>query len=715
MGFAHHSFFLQSDGTVKACGYNADGELGIGNTTQQNSPVTVPISNVKQIACGGYHTFFLLNDGTVKACGYNYYGQLGIGNTTNQTSLVTVPISNVKQIACGWYHTFFLLNDGTVKACGRNDSGQLGIGNTTNQTSPVTVPISNVKQITCGGSHTFFLLNDGTVKACGHNGYGNLGIGNTTNQTSPVVVPINNVKQISCSGAGGSGSGFTFFLLNDGTVKACGANSTGQLGIGNTINQVSPVTVPISNVKLITTLGGYNDVNDGSSIFLLNDGTVKACGANAYGQLGIGNTTNQVSPVTVQISNVKLVAENYTFLIIYPLTLQEIILDSGINLTQYLSQIQITQKDNGQLIRYAVSKDKSTWWVYRNGWQQISDITNGMTKTEIEAITLAQWKDFFQLNDKIYLLIVMKTNDENVTPVVDKIQFTLNEKYEIGETYLSTSQSYDTTDWKEIENISISVTTPTDSDIRFAFSIDKKNSWIVYNGGWQIINDLKNGMTKTQVEALTSEQLNYLLSTNILDVGIYMYSNNEFASPTIDQFTINYTKVDGISSSIEVEIPVPEKGYRNVLVNDTYTLKLAEGLAFDSSTIDYDFYTTADRIIIKPLEIGTVVGGRTSNIYSFEVINTYENYTMDVTLKVAKNDVLAKEMTYYALLPDAENDDEKTKVQLSLLGGDQFTPIYPLTFRLRPLEKRVVFIRIQPTITTSGTDSFQVIVIGRPV
>ncbi|MEM0173169.1 MAG: hypothetical protein QXI16_01525, partial [Sulfolobaceae archaeon] len=295
----------------------------------------------------------------------------------------------------------------------------------------------------------------------------------------------------------------SFFLLNDGTVKACGNNSYGQLGIGNTTSQTSPVTVPISNVKQIA-CGYYY------TLFLLNDGTVKACGDNGSGQLGIGNTSNQVSPVTVQISNVKLVADSFT-LTFYTLTLQQIILDSGINLTQYLSQIQINQNDNGQLIRYAVSKDKNTWWVYRNGWQQLSDITNGMTEVEIESITLSQWKDFFQLNDKIYLLIGMKTNDENTTPVIDQINFILSEKYEKGEIYLTTSQSYDTTDWRSIKNISISATTPTDTDIRFAFSIDGKNSWIVYNNRWQVVADLKDGMTKYQVELLTSEQLDYLL------------------------------------------------------------------------------------------------------------------------------------------------------------------------------------------------------------
>ncbi len=39
------------------------------------------------------HTMFLLNDGTVKGCGSNGNGQLGIGNTTQQNSIVNIPIT----------------------------------------------------------------------------------------------------------------------------------------------------------------------------------------------------------------------------------------------------------------------------------------------------------------------------------------------------------------------------------------------------------------------------------------------------------------------------------------------------------------------------------------------------------------------------------------------------------------------------------------------
>lgn len=317
------TYYLLNDGTVRACGLNNFGQLGIGNTTNQTTLVQPNVSNVKQIYNFAYDAgtpniyttvFFLLNDGTVKACGHNGFGQLGVGNTTNQTTPVTVPISNVKGIYGNGITTYFLLNDGTVKACGYNVYGQLGIGNTTNRSSPVTVPVSNVKKIACGSCHVVFLLNDGTVKACGYNGYGQLGIGNTTNQAFPVTVNITGVCDIIC------GPYNTFFMLNDGTVKACGKNDYGQLGVGNTTNQASPVTVLVNNVRQVFPSIWRGEVvyeyYCATTFFLLNDDTVYGCGYNYYGELGIGSSAGiQYTPVKVPVPPVQDIIYFSTFVI----------------------------------------------------------------------------------------------------------------------------------------------------------------------------------------------------------------------------------------------------------------------------------------------------------------------------------------------------------------------------------------------------------------
>ena len=100
MSLINSSFYIQDDDTVKACGYNEYGQLGLGNNVNKNIPTIIPnLNNVKQISCGTYHTIFLLNDGTVKACGLNKYGQLCLGDN-NDRNIPTV-ISNLDNVKPG--------------------------------------------------------------------------------------------------------------------------------------------------------------------------------------------------------------------------------------------------------------------------------------------------------------------------------------------------------------------------------------------------------------------------------------------------------------------------------------------------------------------------------------------------------------------------------------------------------------------------------------
>ena len=117
----YHSLALLADGTVKAWGSNSVGELGDGTTTTNRTiPVSVSgITNAVAIAAGEYHSLVLLADGTVKAWGYNINGELGDGSTTNRTTPVNVSsITNAVAIAGGGYHSLVLLTDGTVKVWG---------------------------------------------------------------------------------------------------------------------------------------------------------------------------------------------------------------------------------------------------------------------------------------------------------------------------------------------------------------------------------------------------------------------------------------------------------------------------------------------------------------------------------------------------------------------------------------------------------------------
>ena len=296
----NYTFILKKDGSLWSCGYNYYGQLGLGDTEDRNTftKVNKNINNdVKQIACGFNHIFILKNDGSVWACGYNYYGQLGLGTSgygANSTfTKVNKNINNdVKQIACGYDHTFILKNDGSIWACGKNDKGQLGLGASDNSDhttfTKVATNINNdVKQIACGDMHTFILKNDGSVWACGSNSYGGLGLGNTLDKHTftKVTTNINNdVKEIVCEYER------TFILKNDGSVWACGDNTTGELGLGeNNVAYIgfTKVNKNINNDVKQIACGNYH------TVILKNDSSVYSCGYNINGQLGVGDYTER--------------------------------------------------------------------------------------------------------------------------------------------------------------------------------------------------------------------------------------------------------------------------------------------------------------------------------------------------------------------------------------------------------------------------------------
>jgi hypothetical protein len=195
------------------------------------------------VAVGSYHTCGIRNDGTLWCWGFNDYGQLGLGNHANQDrpQQVTTPAAGGwVSITAGIYHTCATRTGGTVWCWGGNVYGELGIGSHTDQDRPrqVTTPApGGWASVAVGDFQACATRTGGALWCWGYNGHGQLGIGNHTDQDLP--------QQVTIPAPGGwanvtSGAVQTCATRTGGTLWCWGANLYGQLGIGNETDQDRP-------------------------------------------------------------------------------------------------------------------------------------------------------------------------------------------------------------------------------------------------------------------------------------------------------------------------------------------------------------------------------------------------------------------------------------------------------------------------------------------
>lgn len=299
----NHSLFVCPDGTVNAWGNNMKGQLGINSTSDKYSPKQVHgfnnvgfLTDVKSISGGRFQTLVLKNDSTVWGWGYNVNGQLGDGTTTDRhTPVQVIGLNNsssyVIAISAGAHHALALKSDGTVWAWGQNGNGQLGDGTTTNRTSPVQVSgLTGIIAIAGGAMHSLALKNDSTVWAWGSNLAGQLGDSTMTTRSTPVQVHgpgstpfLTGIIAI----AKGDGS-HSLALKSDGTVWAWGSDMYQQLGNITFNNLTSTTPIQVTGLTNIIAIANGND----HSLALKNDSTVWTWGSNSHGELGDGTTAS---------------------------------------------------------------------------------------------------------------------------------------------------------------------------------------------------------------------------------------------------------------------------------------------------------------------------------------------------------------------------------------------------------------------------------------
>lgn len=331
-GSAYHALGLKSNGRVLAWGRPTNGVLGDGLVTTSNAtaPIqvmksaSVPFTDGVEVAAGNNHSLVLDNLGKVWTFGDNASGQLGNNLAPTDSAYPVqvlkqaspaVALDRIIQISAGSSFSLALDGDGKVWSWGSNTDGKLGNGIATGTRAVADLvqknasgnpPLDKIVRISTGTNFSMAVDSEGHVWGWGNNAYAQMGIGDfVADQTLAVKT------QVSATGGDFSdvadvavGANHAVFLKKtDGAVWASGVQANGRLGNNSTAttNQVYPVRVKQTVNSVISDLTGVVQVAASAihSVALKGDGTVWTWGRNNFGQLGLGNTTNQ--PMAVQV------------------------------------------------------------------------------------------------------------------------------------------------------------------------------------------------------------------------------------------------------------------------------------------------------------------------------------------------------------------------------------------------------------------------------
>jgi alpha-tubulin suppressor-like RCC1 family protein len=299
-------YALLTNGSLYAWGLGAEGELGDGNLVDSpsravkvNFPAGVKIASIPTDVMPFDTALAVDTKGRAWGWGDDAYGELCLGATGIESTPVQLPFSHVTTLAGAADHDLYDAN-GIVWACGQNVEGDLGTGNRVNTTKPERVVGLNghaVVSLVTSFANSGALLANGKYLDWGYDGQGQLGDGKF-GLSSDVPVPVRLPRRVTQVALGGSvfTNGQTIAMLADGTLWSWGDNHGYQLG--------NPATrAPQATPMRFRAPAGvtYRFLASGAATCyaISTTGSVYAWGVSYEGQAGDGNRRIARRPVVI--------------------------------------------------------------------------------------------------------------------------------------------------------------------------------------------------------------------------------------------------------------------------------------------------------------------------------------------------------------------------------------------------------------------------------
>ena len=318
--WAFFTFLLEREGSLWSCGWNEQGQLGLGEREEQREAVPQRVeyngTGVLSVCLGQRHSLILNDCGEIWGCGsflpfpeapprtfqqikglppimqiacgalhsvaIDFEGRLWTFSDDTPTPTLVQGLPSLRSVACGNGFTIAEAEEGGIFAFGRNEIGQLGLGfqsvqvQTASRIDISQLPPGPLRGLCAGEEFSLLIDNQGGLWGSGRNTDYQLGMKRANSCTFHRVTGLPEILQAS------AGSTHALALDFEGRLWGWGYDGNGEL-VGEEPN--------LKPAHLIETPSSVSSISAGNraSFVLLEDGQLLCCGYNRNGELGLGD------------------------------------------------------------------------------------------------------------------------------------------------------------------------------------------------------------------------------------------------------------------------------------------------------------------------------------------------------------------------------------------------------------------------------------------